>query len=52
MAKFREMDGYVLEGWMAKLVARLLATAALWVRNRHSSDIKGYKDIKKGVAGE
>jgi hypothetical protein len=45
----REMDGF--EGrWVAKLVARLLAVAALWVRIQTSP--KKYKmgDISKGVA--
>jgi hypothetical protein len=47
----REMGGY-LERWVAKLVARLLATAALWVRIqtslKNTSPPKKYKKLPMG----
>jgi hypothetical protein len=33
--------------WVAKLVARLLATAALWVRNQTSYFVNGWQDANK-----
>jgi hypothetical protein len=38
---FRLMGGYrdIIEGWIAKLEARLLAAAALWVRIQTSLKI-------------
>jgi hypothetical protein len=38
-------DGWL--SWVAKFVARLLATAALWVRTRHLSKIKNRRPKQK-----
>jgi hypothetical protein len=43
------MFGY-LWGWVATLVARLLAMAALWVRTQTSLRNTKIGDISKGVA--
>jgi hypothetical protein len=44
----RELNGLVGR-WVAKLVPRLLATAALWVRNHDISQKYKMGDISKGV---
>jgi hypothetical protein len=44
------MGGY--ERWVAKLVARLLASAALWFESRHLSKIQNANERHKQKSGQ